>query len=47
MLEWINKFLAGTAFDAAIYSAGLASNNGLHQMEEPDNLQELAAGSAK
>ncbi len=47
MLEWINNLLAGAAYDAAIYSAGLASNNGLHQMEEPENLQELAAGSAK
>ena len=47
MFEWIKNILAVVAYEAAINSAGLASNNGLHQMEEPANLQELANGSTK
>lgn len=32
---------------AAIYSAGLASGNGMHQMKEPEELQELAKEAKK
>ena len=45
MFSWLtNLFMGSTAdaaLDAAIYSAGLASTCGLHQMQEPDELQEL------
>lgn len=46
MFEWLSNLFMGTtadaALEAAIYSAGLASNAGLHQMEEPEGLQEVS-----
>lgn len=46
MFEWLSGlFLSSTAdaaFEAAIYSVDLASNRGMHQIEEPDNLQKIA-----
>ena len=42
MFDWISNLFAGAAYDAAIYSAGLASGNGMHQLKEPEGLQELA-----
>ena len=42
MFNWLNSLFAGAALDAAIYSAGLASGSGLHQMKEPEGLQKLA-----
>lgn len=46
MLEWLcSIFMTSTAnlaFDAAIYSAGVASCNGVYQMKEPENLQKIA-----
>lgn len=42
MFNWLSNLFAGFAFDAAINSVGLASSNGMHQMKEPEGLQELA-----
>lgn len=42
MFSWICSLFAGAAYDAAIYSAGLASGNGMHQMKEPEILQKIA-----
>ena len=42
MFSWISSIFAGFAFDMAIYSAGLASGGGMHQMKEPAELQKLA-----
>lgn len=42
MLNWISSLFAGAAFDMAIYSAGLASGSGMHQMKEPETLQKVA-----
>ncbi len=42
MFNWISNLFAEAALDAAIYSAGLASGCGLHQMKEPEGLQKLA-----
>ncbi len=42
MFDWILGLFADTALDTAIYSADLASSSGLHQMKEPEGLQELA-----
>ena len=42
MFHWISNLFAGAALDVAIYSAGLASASGMHQMKEPKGLQELA-----
>ena len=42
MFEWISEVIANAAYDAAINSVGVASANGLYQMEEPAGLQELA-----
>ena len=47
MFNWLSKFFAGVAFDAAIYSAGVASIGGMHQMKEPEGLQELAEENKK
>lgn len=45
MLDWLSNLFAGAAFDIAIYSAGLASANGMHQIKEPEGLQKLAEES--
>ncbi len=45
MFNWISNLFAGAALDTAIYSAGLASGGGMHQMKEPEGLQELAKES--
>lgn len=46
MLNWlVNLFMGSTAnmaWDMAIYSADLASGGGMHQLKEPENLQETA-----
>lgn len=42
MFEWLSSLLTGMAYDAAIYSAGLASNSGMHQIKEPEGLQDEA-----
>ena len=42
MFNWISSLFAGAAFDMAIYSAGLASGSGMHQMKEPETLQKVA-----
>ncbi len=47
MFNWICNLFAGFAFDTAIYSAGLASSNGMHQMKEPKNLQKFAEENKK
>lgn len=41
MFSWLSSLLASTAYDAAIYSAGLASHGGMCQIKEPDNLQQV------
>lgn len=43
MFEWISSLFASAAFEAAIYSAGLASTCGMHQLKEPECLQKIAA----
>ena len=47
MFSWLSNLFMGStadaALEAAIYSAGLASNCGLHQIKAPDALQALAA----
>lgn len=47
MFNWISSLFAGFAFDAAIYSAGLASSNGMQQLKEPEGLQKLAVENKK
>ncbi len=47
MFNWISSLFAGVAFDMAIYSAGLASGNGMYQMKEPEGLQKLAEQNKK
>ncbi len=46
MLSWLSSlFMSSTAYaawEAAIYSADFASSKGMHQIKEPDNLQEIA-----
>ena len=42
MFSWISSLFAGAALNSAIMSVGLASNGGMHQMEEPEELKELA-----
>lgn len=39
MFDWLCSFFASAAFDAALYSAGLASTGGMHQMKEPEAIQ--------
>ena len=39
MLNWISNIITGAAFEAAIYSAGVASTAGMHQPEEPESLK--------
>ncbi len=39
MFDWLINLFAGAAYDTAIYSAGLASANGMHQMKEPEAIQ--------
>lgn len=41
MFDWLSALLVDTAYDAAINSVGLASNNGMYQMEEPESLLNL------
>mgnify|MGYP004508823555 FL=1 len=41
MFDWLSNLLVDTAYDAAINSVGLASNNGMYQMEEPEILLNL------
>lgn len=47
MFDWLcSMFMSSTAdaaLGAAIYSAGLASTGGMHQMKEPDELQKIAS----
>lgn len=43
MFEWLSNFIASVAYNAAIYSADVASHSGMYQMKEPANLQELAS----
>ncbi len=40
MFSWLSSLFTSMAYDAAIYSAGLASNGGMHQMKEPKGLKE-------
>lgn len=47
MFEWLSNIFADAAYDAAIVSADLASHSGMFQMEEPENLQELANSENK
>lgn len=42
MFSWLTNLFATMAYDAAIYSAGMASTNGMCQIKEPDNLQRVA-----
>ena len=42
MFDWILSILASVSYGTAVSSAGLASSNGMHQMKEPENLQEEA-----
>lgn len=42
MFNWFKNLFAETAFNMAVYSAGLASACGMHQPKEPDGLKELA-----
>lgn len=46
MLNWLSSlFMNSTsdaAFEAAVYSADLASIGGMHQMKEPEAMQEIA-----
>ena len=42
MFDWLSALLVDTAYDAAINSVGLASNNGMYQMEEPEILLNFA-----
>ncbi len=46
MLNWLSSLFmnstADAAFEMAIYSADLASGGGMHQMKEPEALQEIA-----
>lgn len=46
MFNWLSNLLMSSmldaAFNAAIHSAELASNRGMHQIEEPENLQKVA-----
>ncbi len=42
MFDMINTLIADAAYDAAIYSVGLASTGGAHQPVEPKMLQDLA-----
>lgn len=47
MFEMIKNLFAKAAFSMSIYSAGLASGGGMHQMKEPNGLQKLAEESKK
>lgn len=42
MFSWLTNLFATMAYEAAIYSAGMASTNGMCQIKEPDNLQQVA-----
>ena len=42
MFNWISSLFAGAALDMAIYSAGLASANGVNKQKKPEDLQKLA-----
>lgn len=41
MFSWISSLFAGAALNSAIISIGLASNGGMHQMKEPEELKEM------
>ena len=43
MFNWLINLFGDAAYDSAIYSADIASNMGMHQMKEPENLQKLAS----
>ncbi|MBQ4630114.1 MAG: hypothetical protein IJB70_03920 [Clostridia bacterium] len=47
MFNWLINLFGDAAYDSAIYSADLASNAGMHQMKEPENLQEIAMEAKK
>ena len=42
MFDWLSSLFASMAYDAAIYSAGLASYGGMCQLKEPASLQKAA-----
>ena len=42
MINWLSSMFASLAYDAAIYSAGLASHGGMCQMKEPEILKQEA-----
>ncbi len=42
MFDWICDLISAVAYNTAVDSAGLASINGLYQMEEPEALQKIA-----
>lgn len=42
MFDWLSSLFASMAYNAAIYSAGLASTNGMCQLKEPASLQKAA-----
>lgn len=43
MFDWLSKFFADVAYDAAVNSVSVASHNGMYQMEEPEKLRKLAS----
>lgn len=47
MLNWLSSMFASLAYDAAIYSAGLASHGGMCQTKEPDILRQEAECAGK
>lgn len=51
MFSWLSNLFMGStadaALEAAIYSVGLASNYGMHQIKVPEALQTLVAETEK
>lgn len=47
MFDFIRNFFANAAFETAVYSAGLASVAGMHQPQEPKDLQKIALKAKK
>ena len=51
MFSWLSNLFMGStadaALEAAIYSVGLASGAGMHQIKAPEALQALAAEEKK
>ena len=43
MFNWLINLFGDAAYDSAIYSADCASNVGVYQMKEPENLQKFAS----